>query len=153
MIAQQRASRDPKMSTPPERVSSSPFRSDETQVSQHSSTAACTVCRGKPVCRAWSSAWLGFRGKGSTKDCTSIYEESRQQSHGAWKASWQTWKVTAKLTLHMNPTCKPSMYFMLQVMCTLDGRRHRVCCGKARANLVVAQCCLDTEHMKRYSRC
>ena len=39
----QRCSRRPSSSTPPERVSSPPFSSDETHVSQQSSTAACTV--------------------------------------------------------------------------------------------------------------
>ena len=39
----QRCSRQPSASTPPERVSSPPFSSDETHVSQHSSTAAYTV--------------------------------------------------------------------------------------------------------------
>lgn len=41
MMVQQRASRDPRMSIPPDRVNSSPFNSDETHVNQHSSTAAC----------------------------------------------------------------------------------------------------------------
>lgn len=41
MMVQQRASREPRMSIPPDLVSSSPFSSDETHVNQHSSTAAC----------------------------------------------------------------------------------------------------------------
>ena len=41
--SRQRCSRRPRASTPPERVSSPPFSSEETHVSQHSSTAACTV--------------------------------------------------------------------------------------------------------------
>ena len=38
-----RCSRRPRASNPPERVSSPPFSSEETHVSQHSSTAACTI--------------------------------------------------------------------------------------------------------------
>ncbi len=38
---QHRLSKRPMISMPPDRVSSAPFSSDEMQVSQHSSTAAC----------------------------------------------------------------------------------------------------------------
>ena len=54
MTAQQRMSSRPRMSTPPDLVSSSPLRRDDTHVNQQSSTAACTYIQsiGNPCGRA-----------------------------------------------------------------------------------------------------